>query len=308
MNKDTTDGTTIIGIGTDAYEYSPTNESADKVKYEKKNLGNDRITSVVMSDVEYLPDKAFDNCERLGLVNLGGAMQDVGVLPFYDCVNLVTVGCGNGTYVANNGILYENLSDGSKKIIECFASRGGAVGSSTVDTDADPDLANVREIANNAFDDCDQIRFVDFTDADNISTIPEGCFKNCDNLRTVELPTTVSSVEKDAFTNMKSDVEIVARNKTLFLSSGAIDNKGGNTPYFVTYKDSQSRKYAKEQKANIDKTLDDSFIVRFFNHDGTVLLKTDFVQEGKAATPPDDDEIPDRTAEGFVFEIGRAHV
>lgn len=301
MNTDTTDGTTIIGTGKDAYEYSP-NESADKGKYEKNNLGNDRITSVVMSDVEYLPDKAFDNCERLGLVNLGGAMQDVGVLPFYDCDNLVSVACGNGTYVANNGILYENLSDGSKKIIECFASRGGAVGSSTVDTDADPDLANVREIANNAFDDCDQIRFVDFTDADNISTIPEGCFRNCDNLRTVELPTTVSSVEKDAFTNMGSDVEIVARNKTLFLSSGAIDDAGGNTPYFVTYKESQSRKYAKEQGANIDKTLDDSYTVRFYNHDGTVLLKTDFVQEGKAATPPDDDEIPDRTAEGLVFD------
>ncbi len=301
MNTDTTDGTTIIS-GTSAYEYSPTKEASDKGKYEKNNLGNDRITSVVMSDVEYLPDKAFDNCERLGLVNLGGAMQDVGVLPFYDCTNLVSVACGNGTYVANNGILYENLSDGSKKIIECFASRGGAVGSSTVDTDADPDLANVREIANNAFDDCDQIRFVDFTDADNISTIPEGCFRNCDNLRTVELPTTVSSVEKDAFTNMGSDVEIVARNKTLFLSSGAIDDAGGNTPYFVTYKESQSRKYAKEQGANIDKTLDDSYTVRFYNHDGTVLLKTDFVQEGKAATPPDDDEIPDRTAEGLEFD------
>lgn len=301
MNTDTTHGTTIIS-GTSAYEYSPTKESADKDKYEKNNLGNDRIISVVMSDVEYLPDKAFENCERLGIVNLGGSMQDVGVLPFYDCTNLVSVACGNGTYVANNGILYENLSDGSKKIIECFASRGGAVGSSTVDTDADPDLANVREIANNAFDDCDQIRFVDFTDADNISTIPEGCFRNCDNLRTVELPTTVSSVEKDAFTNMGSDVEIVARNKTLFLSSGAIDDAGGNTPYFVTYKESQSRKYAKEQGANIDKTLDDSYTVRFYNHDGTVLLKTDFVQEGKAATPPDDEEIPDRTAEGLVFD------
>ena len=188
-------------------------------------VDNDTIETVDMTDVIYLPDKAFDNCGKLALVDLGGAMQDVGVLPFYDCTNLVSVACGNGTYVANNGILYENLSDGSKKIIECFASRGGAVGSSTVDTDADPDLANVREIANNAFDDCDQIRFVDFTDADNISTIPEGCFRNCDNLRTVELPTTVSSVEKDAFTNMESDVEIVARNKTLFLSSGAIDNK-----------------------------------------------------------------------------------
>lgn len=303
MNTKDTSGGTIISSGTSAYEYSTSeNEASDKRKYEKNNLGNDRITSIVMNDVEYLPDKAFENCERLGIVNLGGAMQDVGVLPFYDCTNLVSVACGNGTYVANNGILYENLSDGSKKIVECFASRGGAVGTSTVDTDSDPDLATVREIANNAFDNCDDIRFVDFTDADNISTIPEGCFKNCDNLRSVELPTTVSSVEKEAFSNMDTDVEIVARNKTLFLSSEAIDTKAGNTPYFVTYKESQSRKYAKEQGANIDKTLDDSYTVRFYNHDGTVLLKTDFVQEGKAATPPDDDEIPDRTAEGLEFD------
>ncbi len=298
-NTDSTDDLTILGTN-EAYEYKTTD--GDRGAFEKDNKGNDRITSVVMEDVVYLPDKAFDNCEKLNMVALGDDIVNVGTLPFYDCTNLASVGCSNGKYIANNGILYENLASGKEKLIECFASRGGVVGASSVDTNNDPDLVNVIEIAPHAFDDCDEIRFVDFTDADDISTIPEGCFANCDNLRTVELPTTVDQIEKDAFTNNESDVEIIARNRQIFLSSGAIDKSGGNTPYFVTYKDAQSRKYAKEQGANIDKTLDEYFTVKFYSYDGRLLLGTDFVQQGKTAIPPDDSVIPDRTSEGLVFD------
>lgn len=291
------DGDVILGID-DEYEYKPSENRA----YEKDPKGNDRVVSIVMEDIEFLPDKAFDNCEKLNMVALGDDMKDVGELPFYDCTNLASVGCSNGKYFANNGILYENTPSGKTKIVEGFASRGDVVGQTSVDKDNDPDLKNVYEIVPHAFDNCDSLKFVDFEGADGISTIPEGCFANCDNLRTVDLPATVDNIEKDAFSNLGSDTEVVARNRQMFLSSGAFDTSGDGQPYFVTYKDAQSRKYAKEQGANIDKTLDDYFTVKFYSYDGRILLGTDFVQQGKTAIPPDDSQIPDRTAEGLVFD------
>ena len=69
--------------------------------------GNDHLTSIVLgSTVSGMPEKyAFDSCENLIDVTLGGAVKDIGKLPFRGCISLEHVK-GNGYYNCENGILY----------------------------------------------------------------------------------------------------------------------------------------------------------------------------------------------------------
>lgn len=290
------DGGTIDGVINNA-EYS----SADGVPYEKYDpangiddaIGNDRLASVIMYDVKYLPDKCFNNCEKLGLVSLGDDIEDVGALPFFDCRALTSIACSNDNFVCNNGILYENKSNGTKKVIECLASRGDEVGTSTISVDNDPDLASVSEIADGAFSDCDDIRFINFEGTPNLSIIPVDCFKDSDSLKEIDLPKSIDEIKEGAFSGIDYGVTVIARNKDVFLNSAAFDGPAAkNQEYYVTYEEAHSRKTARSKGVNVEQTLNDLFTVRFFMNDGLTLLKTDFVEQGKSAEPPEDDTMP----------------
>lgn len=289
-------------------EYTPSELAKLGVSYEEYDkaagidnaIGNDRLASVIMNDVTYLPDKCFENCEKLGLVSLGDDMQDVGSLPFFDCTALTSVACGNGNFVCNNGILYENDTDGSKKIVECLASRGDEVGTSTIDIKNDPDLADVDEIAEGAFSDCDDIRFVNLEGANDLTLIPVDCFRDSDSLKEIDLPKNIEEIAEGAFKDIDYGVTVIARNKNVFLNSEAFDGVNAkNQEYYVTYEDAHSRKTARTKKVNVEQTLDDLFTVRFYMNDGITLLKTDFVEQGKNAEPPADEDMP--VIPGYVF-------
>ncbi len=276
------------------------NSSSDHAGYEKQAIGNDRITDIILNNVVSLPDKAFESCEKLKNVDLGDAMKDVGSLPFYQCTDLSSVACGSGEYTCENGILYQNDTDGSKKIVECLAGRGTAVGETTVSVTNDPLLADVDEIAEAAFSDCDIIKYVYFKDVDNLAEIPKDCFRDCDNLKKVDLPSNVGNIEDYAFKDISSDVEVTARNKNVVLSTNAFDGTTTtNSPSYITYADAPSRIYAKKAGVNVDETLDDVFTVEFYNIDGTILIGSDLVEKGGQALQPDDEDIP--VIEGYTF-------
>ena len=118
-----------------------------------------------MSTVEYLPDGCFYSCENLATVNIGSALTDIGALPFENCTSLTSI-AGNEHFMSENGILYENLPTGGKRLVECFASRGLKVGSSSVNLNNDPLLAEVTEISPAAFRNCTWITNADFTGAE----------------------------------------------------------------------------------------------------------------------------------------------
>ena len=112
-------------------------EDEEKAEYERVEAGNDCIQSVTLTSVEYLPEECFYSCERLQTVDLGSAMTEMDSLPFKGCTALSSIACSNGQYTCENGILYENLDDGTKKIVECLAGRGDVVGSPTISIEND---------------------------------------------------------------------------------------------------------------------------------------------------------------------------
>lgn len=257
--------------------------------------GNDYIQSVTLTDVTYLPDYAFDNCENLQSVVLGDAMEDIGTSPFRGCRNLTGVG-GNDKFVGENGIIYSKNDDGTYTVEECLPSRGDAVGETTISPDYDSLIKQVSKIKEGAFEECNEIRQVYLSDATSLTTIPKRAFKNCKNLYEVYLPTSVKMIQEEAFATPKypdkyTGVTIYGRE--VAIASDAFEHNKG--VMIRSYEDSAAIEWAKYYDTSWE-TIGDTYKVTFLDYNGVMLGEPQHVTSGSSATPP---ENPTRT--GYTF-------
>lgn len=275
---------------------------------EKEDIGNDRIKNITLNTVEYLPNGCFNSCEGLETVNLGSSINDIvinplndpddpGNSPFEGCTALTSIACGNNNFNADNGILYQNLANDKKILLECFASRGTKVGSSTVSLNNDPSLAKISQISLAAFRNCDNITSVDFTGANNFDEIPDQCFSGSVLLTEVDLPANVDTIGDQAFSDTGSYTKVIVRGKEVSLGKDAFEDVA--QPYLVSYKDSGVRKAAKKQGVNVEQTIDNMYTIKFYTYDGSTLIKSVQVEEGDTADAPENTEVPAR--EGYTF-------
>ncbi|MCM1263776.1 MAG: leucine-rich repeat protein [Butyrivibrio sp.] len=267
---------------------------------EQRIRGNDRITSVILNSVKYLPDYAFDSCEQLTSVILGPDCADIGTAPFRGCHSLKAVG-DNDYYKTNNGIVYSVNSDGSYTIEECLWARGlaGGVGEAQVSLSTDENLGMVSTIKDGAFEDCDNITLVDLTNTAGLIDIPDRCFKNCDNLNRIWLPGTVNSIGEEAFVGANQLSELQIPGKEVFISGNAFDNKKLATTSVYTSEDSSAKRYVdtygKQYKLEWHKK--DNWRVIFLDADLQQIGKEQVVDDGAYA------EIPaDPVKEDWVFD------
>ena len=275
---------------------------------EEVDIGNDRIKSITLNTVEYLPNGCFDSCEGLETVNLGSSINDIvinpltdssdpGKPPFEGCTALTSIACGNDNFNADNGVLYQNLANDKKLLLECFASRGTKVGSSTVSLNNDPLLAKVSQISPASFRNCDNITSVDFTGANIFDEIPDQCFSGCNLLTEVDLPANVDTIGDQAFADTGSYTKVIVRGREVSLGKNAFENVP--QAYLVSYEDSGVRKAAKKQGANVEQTIDNMYTIKFYTYDGSTLIKSVQVEEGDTADAPENTEVPAR--EGYTF-------
>ncbi len=274
-------------------------EYPDGSSMEQVAKGNDRIQTVTMSTVKFLPDRAFESCENLEGVVLGNAMEDVGTAPFTGCRNLLSVG-GNSIYSCENGIIYR-ANDTGLTIIECLPARGdGRLGNdASVNADTDGSIPNVTQIAEGAFENCASISEVDLSRAENLKVIPDNCFKGANDLTEVILPESVNKIEDTAFAREKIDGE---KQGTLRVTIPAVevdiaDNAFDNvkTVRLLSYDDSAVKRYA-ARKDYFFVPLDNKYAVRFLDYNGAQIGETQYIEEGRAAEAPAD---PKR--DGYVF-------
>ena len=317
-----TDDTTVPGLFSgwiNDYEVS----STDKDEYEKEQKGNDRIKSVVMTSVRYLPDYAFDNCERLGTVTLGDAMENVGALPFRDCGRLVDL-TGNAKYPAENGILYEKQAgeNESYKIIECLLARGNStpISDRTVTKLSDPRVELVSAVAESAFEDCNGLSVVDLSAATTLKTISEGTFKDCKNLTSVVLPASVNDIQDNAFAGVCSEstqdprctVEIPGVEVSISDDAFGADSDYPSLAHakdrikVKTSKDTAAYRYAdyyaKEgMELEVYPDSENVYSVVFMDYDGTQIGNTQYITNDFAEEPDTTElEDPDHRP-GFRF-------
>lgn len=263
-------------------EYAENNEN------EQAARGNDRVLTVTMNTIESLPDNAFYSCENLQSVVLGSALTDIGTAPFSGCRNLTSVG-GNNKYTCNNGIIYEN-NDTGKTIVECLSSRGKGVGTAFINSETDPELKDVTQIRDAAFENCAEIMSVDLSDATGLQTIPKDCFHGASELNSVVLPASVNEINKGAFTDTRKYLTVTIPAKEVEINTGAFND----TAILRSYEDSAVERYAKMNGHQFEE-IDKIFTVYFLDYDSSEI-DVQHVEAGRAAKEP---AHPKR--DGYVF-------
>ncbi len=270
---------------------------------EKDDIGNDRIQTITLNTVKYLPDYCFYSCENLYAIDLGSEMEDIGIAPFTGCTSLSSMGSHTSNYVCYNGIIYSENPDGTYTIVEVLSSRGDLVGSKKIRvSDEDPYMANVSGIAPGAFENCGQISGVDFTGT-LISDIPDNCFRNAEKLNQIILPSGITKVGHNAFAGTMEGVEIVAYGEEIYLPFDSFGNPSASdyvkSKRVVSYENSAVRKAAKDLGADVSETLDSAVKVQFFDYNGDELSKIIYVPEGGSVQLTDVPANPVR--DGYTF-------
>ncbi len=266
-------------------DYRDDDGAAKKDPHEQNILGNDVIKRVEFASVKRLPDYAFDNCEQLKTVVFGEGMSEIGKLPFRGCSNMTEV-IGNEKYPVEKGIIFEKQTgdrEGKYKIIECLIAKGrvGTNDAGLEEKEINPGtitlLKDVDEIADSAFEGCDNIIVVDFTDLDDLKIIPEGCFKDCTKLTDVLLPVSVNKIHENAFNGVTDkdgnhSLEVTIRGREVDIADNAFSPKNGVT--IRSYLDSAAKRYVDRfDPPMVFKELG-SYRVKFFDYDGTQVGKT----------------------------------
>lgn len=289
----------------------------DRTYSEDTTKGNDHLTSVSLQSVKELPEKyAFDSCENLTNVRMGSELRNVGISPFRGCTSLTDDGIeGNAYFKAENNILYGSKEAADYSILEeCLVTRDDRVKLSN-----DPNLANVTEIREEAFSNCEDVVEVDLSET-NITNIPPNCFNGATRLREITLPETVTSISEGALINMDRNVRITIPNGNCSLD-GALETDG-STKYEIfgpmRVSDSEDSEttylynYATDPARRDYITFYDSrdeHVVSFYGADNTVFYE-EVVKElssdmgGIVQNPPDGTE-EEVQSEGRIFEHWR---
>jgi len=265
---------------------------ADPLTCEKLTKGNDWIMAVSLPGVTYLPDAAFDSCERLQSVIIGDNCSDIGSSAFQGCSSLSTIGTSNNPYYKfDNYILYENKSDGTLELNTCLPARGTNRQSKEiwVDSTNDPLLSDVTSVNEGAFSSCQFITKADLSDT-TVPAIPKNTFDGCTTLTEIKLPTTVKSISASAFDHGASSLDLTLPTDSN-ISDTAFDDDATVTIW--TYPEcaiTAAYKAANNDEVYI-KYLNTQYTITFLNDDLTVFDKIE-VDTGRNGYYPETNPTP----------------
>ena len=152
--------------------------------YQYSFYGNDKITSVVMSDsVKSIDEYAFAWCDSLTNTVIGNGVESIGSRAFYNCSSLISVTIGDSV-----------TSIGSYAFDSCESLTSVVI----------PD--SVESIGNAAFADCKSLTSIVIPDS--VTSIGNAAFYNCTSLTSVVIPDSVESIGNSAFYNCSSLISV----------------------------------------------------------------------------------------------------
>lgn len=263
------------------------------------------LQSAAVIGSSLIDDYAFEDCTGLTDATLGSNLSDTGKRPFKGCTELRNINClAPSNFVYNSGILYRQ-TDSGLEIVECLENRGqtGGTGLYTVGPD---ELNGVTSIKEEAFAECDKIAQVDLSST-TVRTIPVGCFQDME-LNSIVLPSTLSSIEADAFKGgqarrfvvyFKNSNPITMTEDAFEPKDGDKDQVGDREVIFQCAIPSNAATYA-DYYAYItasDAEVYEEFTVRFYNRPdypastNLELLSRQTVRAGEDAVAPDTEDL-----------------
>ncbi len=263
---------------------------------------------------------AFDDCSELGLADIGSATTTLGLRPFRGCDKLANVSFQEGSpFAYADGVIYGLSEDGTKKekIVECLESRGTIVTNTSRGVGPD-ELEGIKEIAEEAFMDCDDVNIVDLSKS-AVSSIPDKAFAEMDKLFQVILPDTARIIRNKAFVNTPTLGYVTIPGSVTNIAQGAFaemgdidDDESVAAPSatrrfeFVCLPDSVASDYASLYEyigttTNADLQIKHSLLLYdALDPDDLKLIEERLVVHGTEFELTEKD-APDHTAEGYRF-------
>lgn len=288
---------------------------------------DDKLTSVhLKNDIGTIKDYAFDEDTSLIEMIIGdeggaGEVGNLGLRPWSGCTKLKDVVFNSSNnYKTANSIVYELNGGVASKVIELLEGRTSYI---MADTDIDPDLLNVHELAEEAFMGNPNVTSIDISGCP-VSSIPTHAFADCSSLRTVTLPDTSSTIQLNLDDHIFEGCSLLyaitgSSNITSFISAEALDgivvgqdalgspivtdSTDTSNNYKVTVyapANSSFATYATKYNYNLENVKETVKRKVVFNDwDGT-NIKTMTASEGGPIAKADMPEDPVR--EGYIFD------
>ena len=171
---------------------------SNPLSYAKNLYLNGKLVQdlVIPNSVEYIKDKAFENCNALTSVTIPNSVAGIGYNTFSGCTGLkrIEINCAtiNSTF-AGFSCIKEVVIGNSVTKIGSYAFMGcTGLTSITIPN-------SVTSIETQAFDGCTGLKSV--TIGNGVTKIGSYAFSDCTGLTDVEIPNSVTSIEKRTFYN-----------------------------------------------------------------------------------------------------------
>lgn len=212
------------------------------------------LTSVSFNEgIQEIRARAFYKCPNLTNIYIPTSVSQIGNGAFAACSQLsaIAVATNNVNYCGISGVLYNKNCDTLIQWPAALAVGSSITGECVIGSAEIP----VRVISDRAFEGCTQLyRITDMYST--VAIIGEQAFYGCYNLTSVKIPSTVTRIDQQAFSNCGAGLVISCA------------------------KASAAETFAKSYGIQTSVTC----TVRFY--DGYSLLKTEDVQSGGSATAP----------------------
>lgn len=302
------DGTQIAGAAPNGDLLTITTDNLDSIDAYAFYGMPELVGAYINGDTSEIGDHAFGYSLKLADVDINSKLTDLGHGVFHYDEDLYTgnakddydnlkgvltdVDFGDeADYVCEEGIIFGLDGLGSKDTLkEVLMKRGDGFSSGAI---SDTELAGITSVDSEAFKSCDKVLSVDFSAA-TLNEIPEKCFEYTGDLYQVNLNKGTRRVGSKAFKD--SNIRIVDIPSTVSVIDNDAFTGDSQTITFYTDPDSSAAYFADSQPNIVVKAKPVTCKVSFFDEDGVTLLDEKYVNYGEKAVC---DVTP--TKEGYTF-------
>lgn len=185
---------------------------------------NTRVTSVVMPNtIVEIGDSAFYNCSSLEKITLSENLKDIGVAAFQSCRLLTEIEIPSSVNtIPDNAFTYcYNLK---KVILPTSVTTIGESSFSDCKALTDIDISNIINFSSYAFNACEALEEVSFNE--NVKLIPTHTFENCINLKNINFSNNnnIETISARAFSGCSSLKNVIIPEGVTLIDTNAFSN------------------------------------------------------------------------------------
>ena len=241
-------------------------------------INGEEVTDITIpSEIEYLKEGAFKNCESLNTVVLQNGLTGIGGDAFYGCKNLHTFDFPSTITTIGNGA-FTNCSSINEIVLPLKLSKlsssvfSGCKGISTITFPT-----ALQDIEDYAFSDCSGITKLDFPSS--LLTIGGWSFSNCSELTEVDIPESVVTIGNGAFSGCPKINTIVAHwDDPITITEDVFPNVSSDCYLYIPI--GTSTKYFNAGWNSLPKIKEAGIMNIISNNGGCIKYDEDIISEG----------------------------